>query len=206
MVTPRSQLAVTGLFGGENTGEDPTLIDPLESAAMRNVSPAEQGGLLQIRRGRTRVALSTMPIASEYSDGSATNLGGRITGIFAHTSEEAGTHLIIASPSGVDHHQVRGGWMRIDTTSPLPAGAEAIVYSQDIVGRGGKAGYTWSVVYGSLPGGLALSGSVTLTETISGTPTTAGTYKFTIKLMDSSVPAYVAYRVYTLLIAPGVPG
>lgn len=48
---------------------------------------------------------------------------------------------------------------------------------------GGVKPYNWSIVYGSLPPGLSLSPS---NGTISGIPTTAGTYKFTIKAVDSN--------------------
>lgn len=41
--------------------------------------------------------------------------------------------------------------------------------------------YTWSIVSGSLPPGLRLSGNI-----ISGTPTTRGTFAFTVRLTDGS--------------------
>jgi hypothetical protein len=47
---------------------------------------------------------------------------------------------------------------------------------------GGTAPYTWSVVSGALPTGLSLNAS---TGIVSGVPTTAGTYGFTIQALDA---------------------
>jgi hypothetical protein len=56
-------------------------------------------------------------------------------------------------------------------------------YSATMTVTGGTGHYTFSIVSGSLPSGLTLNGS---TGTISGTPTTPGTYTFTSKVLDSS--------------------
>src|SRR5207249_398076 len=45
----------------------------------------------------------------------------------------------------------------------------------------GVAPFTWAVTSGALPPGLSLAGS-----TISGTPTTAGTYTFTLRATDAN--------------------
>ena len=47
---------------------------------------------------------------------------------------------------------------------------------------GGVPPYTWSVSAGALPPGLKLN---TTTSEVSGTPTKAGTFSFTLKLSDS---------------------
>jgi len=70
------------------------------------------------------------------------------------------------------------------TTSPLPNGATTIHYASGLLAHGGIEPYSWSVTSGALPKGLKLSSG----GTISGTPTTAGTYNFTVKATDSSTP------------------
>jgi large repetitive protein len=67
------------------------------------------------------------------------------------------------------------------TTSSLPGGTVGTSYSQTLAATGGSGGYTWSVTSGTLPAGLALSASGSIT----GTPTTAGTASFTVTVTDS---------------------
>jgi len=55
--------------------------------------------------------------------------------------------------------------------------------SQTFAGTGGHGAYTYSVSAGALPAGLTLNPT---TGALSGTPTTAGAYGFTIRATDSS--------------------
>ncbi len=69
-------------------------------------------------------------------------------------------------------------------TTSLPGGTVGAPYTQSLAATGGSGAYTWSMSSGSLPPGLALSGA-----TISGTPTTAGQYSFTVKVTDGATSA-----------------
>jgi hypothetical protein len=69
------------------------------------------------------------------------------------------------------------------TTVSLPAGDVGVAYSQTLTASGGTSPYTWLILSGSLPTGLSLNSS---NGTISGTPTKAGTYSFTVKLTDTA--------------------
>ena len=70
----------------------------------------------------------------------------------------------------------------ITTTSPLPAGTVSQPYDQTLSATGGTGTLVWSLSAGSLPTGLSISP----TGTISGTPTVAGTPpNFTVKVTDS---------------------
>jgi hypothetical protein len=77
------------------------------------------------------------------------------------------------------------------TTTTLPNGQVSVVYaSGNIVAQanGGATGpFTWSVSSGALPGGLSLGGSTGLTETITGTPTAAGTFNFDLQITNGTV-------------------
>ncbi len=65
-------------------------------------------------------------------------------------------------------------------TSSLPDGYENQSYSAALEAEGGTAPYEWSIAAGALPNGLVLA-----TEgTITGTPTTAGLFDFTVKVTD----------------------
>lgn len=65
----------------------------------------------------------------------------------------------------------------------LPAGTSGAAYSQTVSAAGGNNSFTYSVSSGSLPIGLSLNSA---TGVISGTPTVASTYNFTVKATDSS--------------------
>jgi hypothetical protein len=67
------------------------------------------------------------------------------------------------------------------TTTTLPRDAVGRPYSATLTAIDGTPPYRWSLLSGSLPPGLALSPS----GIISGTPTTGGTFAFTMKATDS---------------------
>lgn len=81
------------------------------------------------------------------------------------------------------------------TTTSLPSGTTGVAYNTTLAAFGGTPPYTWSVVAGTLPGGLALSSSGAL----SGTPTAAGTSNFTVQVSDSA--AQRVSRPFTISVA-----
>jgi len=81
----------------------------------------------------------------------------------------------------------------------LPPGVIGTAYSQTISATGGTAPYTFTVSSGSLPNGLTLEAT---TGIISGTPTTAGQFSFTIKATDAN--SCPGSRPYSIVI-PVVP-
>jgi Putative Ig domain len=86
------------------------------------------------------------------------------------------------------------------TTTTVPSGTQHVPYSATLAAVGGTAPYTWSLASGSLPPGLSISSSGTIT----GTPTTAGTFTFTIKATDSV--AATATQSFSLTVAVGSQG
>ena len=81
------------------------------------------------------------------------------------------------------------------TTPELPSGTVTVPYSDTLAAVGGTAPYTWSLASGSLPPGLVLSPSGTIT----GTPTASGTFTFTIKATDAS--AGTDSKSFTIVVA-----
>jgi hypothetical protein len=69
----------------------------------------------------------------------------------------------------------------ITTGSSLASGAVNMPYTQTLAATGGTSPYTWFLFSGSLPSGLNLSS----TGTISGTPAAAGTANFTLQVRNS---------------------
>lgn len=69
----------------------------------------------------------------------------------------------------------------IITTSSLPSGTVGTSYTPTtLAATGGKTTYTWS---GNMPDGLTIN---SLTGEISGTPTTPGTFTFTVQVRDAN--------------------
>jgi hypothetical protein len=66
-----------------------------------------------------------------------------------------------------------------------------------LTATGGNAPLAWSILSGSLPGGISLA---TATGVLSGTPTTPGTFGFTASVTDSSIPAQTASQAYTVTV------
>jgi hypothetical protein len=67
------------------------------------------------------------------------------------------------------------------TTTSLPGGTVGTAYSQTLTATGDTP-ITWSIDTGSLPGGLNLSTA----GVISGTPTTANTFNFTVRATNAA--------------------
>jgi hypothetical protein len=69
----------------------------------------------------------------------------------------------------------------------LPDGTVGVAYHQTITATGGfGAPYTWSLANGQLPPGLTFDAQ----GLISGTPTTPGTFHFTVSVDDPTLKAY----------------
>jgi hypothetical protein len=83
------------------------------------------------------------------------------------------------------------------TISPtsLPQATKGSAYSQTLTASGGTAPYTYAVISGALPTGLSLSSG----GVISGTPTVAGYFSFTVRATDSV--AATGSRAYTLYVS-----
>jgi hypothetical protein len=99
---------------------------------------------------------------------------------------------------------VPGPPLAIATTSVVP-GSHGVPYAQTLVATGGNAPYTWKLVKGAgtLPRGVKLD---KLTGTLSGTPKLAGTYPFTVEVLDTKTATRPRTRntttqAYTLLVS-----
>jgi hypothetical protein len=84
------------------------------------------------------------------------------------------------------------------TPEALPLATVKTAYSVTLSASGGTDPYKWKLASGTLPAGLSLSGTK---GTISGTPTKAGPFTFTVQADDSAHPtALSATTRYTLTV------
>ena len=87
------------------------------------------------------------------------------------------------------------------TTRALPNGVLSTAYDQSVSVTGGVPPYQFSLASGSgpLPTGLNPLGS---NGAITGTPTAAGTFDFTVQVADSETPAATATQAFSIVITP----
>jgi hypothetical protein len=85
------------------------------------------------------------------------------------------------------------------TTAGLPNGEIGVLYNAvTFAVAGGTAPYTWSISAGTIPTNLVFD---VVAGTLTGTPTVGGSYTFTVQVSDSSTPAKVATKEFTVEIA-----
>ena len=76
-----------------------------------------------------------------------------------------------------------------------PAGQVGVAYSYTFTTTGGTAPHTFAVIAGSLPPGLSLASSGSLT----GTPTQAGSFSFYVEAVDAATPTPARTQVKFLI-------
>ncbi|MBA3885085.1 MAG: putative Ig domain-containing protein [Acidobacteria bacterium] len=85
------------------------------------------------------------------------------------------------------------------TTTALPSGTAQQLYTATLAATGGSGTFSWSVVGGVLPSGLALNAG---TGVIAGTPTQAGTSDIAVRVVDLLDGNAFADRALTITIHP----
>jgi Putative Ig domain/Bacterial Ig domain len=92
--------------------------------------------------------------------------------------------------------------LRVVTTGSLPSGLTGVDYSTPLFFTGGHPPVTWAFNSGSLPAGLSINPT---TGVITGRPTTAGNYTFTVRVSDSENTSATSTPL-TMQIDPGPLG
>lgn len=85
---------------------------------------------------------------------------------------------------------------------PPPTGGVGAAYTDQFTVTGGTSPFVWSISSGSLPPGLSLNGATGL---VSGTPTAAGSYPFTVRVVDASGQAATQNLTISIASAPTLP-
>jgi Putative Ig domain len=87
------------------------------------------------------------------------------------------------------------------TTATLTAATQGNSYSATVAATGGTTPYNWTVASGSLPAGLSLATN----GTISGTPSSSGSFPVGVTVTDSSATPETATQTYTLTVQASAP-
>lgn len=144
-------------------------------------------------------------ISGSLPAGLTLSTAGAVTGTPLAVGTSTFTVKVQDSANNVATQQLSIAVSNITITSSAPPAATVDVpFSTTLDANGGIPPYTWVVASGSLPPGLAISpsqvlGTPTAEITISGTPTAAGTYTFTISATDSV--SLTATKVLTIVVA-----
>ncbi len=138
-------------------------------------------------------ATGTAPLSYQWNKNSAAISGATsssyTTPSTASSDNEAEFSVVVTDAAGSATSSpatltvTSGSTVVIQISPPqLPGGTVAGSYSDTLTATGGTSPYTWSVLSGSLPNGLTLSSAGVL----SGTPSLAGSFPFTVQVKDAS--------------------
>jgi len=152
------------------------------------------------RRGRARPAATA---SGSLPPGLTLSSSGQITGM--PTQIGSYTFDVTVNDSSSSAPQATGATftivvaapsqLLITTTSPLPNGTVGVPYSIPLRAQGGEIPYVWTTTSGTPPPGLQVGSGGSLT----GIPTQAGNYTFTLTLTDFS--GQTTSATFTITIA-----
>ncbi len=123
-----------------------------------------------------------------------------LTVTYSGTPTTAGpyTYTIKVTDSGVTQQTATQAFVAsvaaAPTVSCLPTSGpteQSVYYATTCTVSGGTGPYSWSVVGGTLPGGLSIGATGTSTQ-VSGAPSGTGAYSYRIQVTDSASPAQTA--------------
>jgi hypothetical protein len=93
---------------------------------------------------------------------------------------------------------VTAGPLIITSAGDLTAGKVNTAYTHQLAALGGRTPYAWAIATGALPAGLTLNPA---SGVISGTPTQAGIFNFTLTLTDGT-PQSVSSGLLRIIVSP----
>jgi len=192
----------TNIEGSDSDVEtDYIMVTPAPEAPVANFTSDVQSGSAPLTVTFTDNSTGTAPLTYAWDftndgiiDSTLQNPSHQYSTIGSYT-----VNLTVTNAAG-NNSLLRTNYITVTaptiTLSPASLSAiyEDIPYSQAITASGGTAPYAYSVTSGTPPTGLTLSGSGTL----SGTPTTPGTFEFRINATDTN--NFNGSRSYSLTV------
>jgi hypothetical protein len=144
----------------------------------------------------TFVATSTPPGLALAAGTVNTGFAGALSATLSGTPTTQGLETFSMAVTDAVQHVTNVSWsVEVQQATPaltvtpstLPAGVRGTPYTVFLQANGGTNPFAW-IVNGNLPPGLFFLPSTGVTFELSGTPTTAGTYPFSVTVTDGSTP------------------
>lgn len=168
---------------------NPTLSSTLAGSGTRGT--ALSGVQINTSGGTAPYSCSTTLASGALPAGTQLNADCTISGTPAASGSFTFTANVTDSSTGTGPFTQATGSLTLSSAAPtitllpaagaLPGVGVGVSYSVNFTASGGTANYTYARTSGALPPGLTLAGN-----TVSGTPTTAGSFNFDITATDSS--------------------
>lgn len=167
-----------------------TLPNPTAASAYSNTITASGGAAPY----SFSVTAGALPAGLSLSPGGALSGTPTASGNFSFTVTATDAH----GQFGARPYTVTVGAPSLSVSpGSIPSGTAGTAYSQTVTATGGNAPYSFAITSGTLPAGLSFSS----TGTLSGTPTVAGSFNFTVTATDStSGTAGTGSMAYTLVV------
>ncbi len=213
---PGVTLSSAGVFGGTPTVSGPSAFTVAVTDANTVTVSADYTLLIGLQITPAKLLLATYNKAYNAqlgSNGTGAQLWAIASGTLpAGLSINASTGKISGTPTSAGHNsfvvQVTDSaspaqtgrityYLTVQLAAPtiLKSGTHGKAYNATLTAAGGTAPYTWTTS-GTLPDGLDLNS----TGTITGTPTTAGKYQFSLTVTDAATPANTLTQSYSVVI------
>jgi hypothetical protein len=172
---------------------------------------ALSGVLVNVADGKTPYSCSSVLASGALPAGVSINANCTITGTPTASGTFNFTVNVTDSSTGIGPYTRTSGALTLLVAAPtltlspaagvLPGATAGAPYSQSFTAGAGTSPYAYTLTSGALPTGLTLTGA-----TLSGTPTAAGTFNFTLSATDSSSAGsggpYTVNNTYSITVSP----
>jgi hypothetical protein len=149
----------------------------------------------------TFTAVTVPPGLSLAAAPTQSGLNGTLSAILSGTPSQPGLEVFTMTVTDATNASINATWyVEVGPAVPalqvipatMPSGTRGQPYSVFLQATNGTTPFSWSVTTGPLPPGLAFTPSTGVTFQLSGTPTTAGSFPFTVTVSDGSNPTRTA--------------